>query len=205
MPYVRERQNCSDCVPCTVIVRRYVPGERRQHPWHFDSEAFLTVVVPLSPAADYQGGLYLQPGFDLKDRSYFLLEAGEAVIHNYNLRHGVQVLSGDRVTLIAWLKSSSEACAQRSSPWYADAAGSGDPRAQYNLGQIISAGRGGRLPDEVTGNSWYQKAAEGGHTIAQYNLAVSARQGKGMAASPELAVFWWQKAVRRVTPKQCPT
>lgn len=201
LPYVRNRQNCSDCVACTVIVRRYVPGERRQHPWHFDSDAFFTVVVPLSPQAEYEGGLYLQPGFDLKDREYFLLEAGEAVLHDYNLRHGVQVLRGERVSLVVWLKSSAEACTQQSSPWYADAAAHGDRNAQHNLGQIIVTGGKGRLPDLEAGHAWYQKAAEGGHTVAQYNLGIAALHGRGTPTDPNTAVMWWQKAAEKKHPK----
>ena len=47
-------------VPCAAFARRYAAGERRLNPTHFDMEAYVTLVVALSDAAEYSGGLYVQ-------------------------------------------------------------------------------------------------------------------------------------------------
>jgi hypothetical protein len=62
LPFVRARYQCPDCIPCTQIFRRYVPGERRHHPAHFDTQAFVTVVVSLSSSSDFDGGLFVRRG-----------------------------------------------------------------------------------------------------------------------------------------------
>ena len=60
MPYVQREFSCPRCVACTAFVRRYLAGERRLNPTHFDMEAYVTLVVALSDAAEYSGGLYVQ-------------------------------------------------------------------------------------------------------------------------------------------------
>lgn len=205
LPYLHQRYNCSSCVVCTIIIRRYVPGERRQHPWHFDNQAFLTAVVPLSPSGDYVGGLFVQPGFDRDGRQFLALAAGDAVIHDYRLRHGVDVMSGERTALILWVKSDAASCERRTSPWYAKAALSGDPRAQYNLGQILRVGDGGTTPDKAGGIAWLRRAAEQGHGLAMHNLAVAAEVGEGMQPDPAEAVLWYSRAAGRGLPQSMVT
>lgn len=203
LPYARERFGCPGCVACTSIVRRYLPGERRIHPWHYDSDAFVTIVVPLTPRDRYEGGLYLQSSsnFDRARREFFALEAGEAVLHNYDLLHGVEVFSGERVSLVVWLKTGAEACERETSPWYAESAERGDPRAQYNLARISTAGLGGVVQDEALGLEWYRQAAEQGHIMAMYNFAVRLHHGRGTAADPTAAAIWYGRAAKHGHPQ----
>jgi len=51
------------CKPCTSLVRRYLPYERRTHAVHQDGPALVTVVVSLADfGAEYDGGLYVTNG-----------------------------------------------------------------------------------------------------------------------------------------------
>jgi TPR repeat protein len=175
-------------------VRRYVEGERRDHPWHYDNDAFVTVVVPLTAASDYQGGIYVQPSFDRQDRQFVDLEAGDAVVHNFDVLHGVEVLSGERLSLIIWIKSDANACATKACPWYAEKAERGDPNAQYNHGRLIANGLGEFPADRVAGVKWYVKAASQGHVMAMYNLAVCHHQGRGVTINETEAVAWYKQA-----------
>merc|ERR1712224_791308 len=82
LPFVRLQFNCPEAVVCTALFRRYLPGERRIHPAHFDREAFITVVLSLN-AAEYVGGLYVQ-GVS-QERWLVPLEAGDAIVHQFDL------------------------------------------------------------------------------------------------------------------------
>lgn len=60
LPYLQQRYKCAACRVCTSLVRRYLPGERLSHPPHFDSEAFITVVIALTARGrHFLGGLHL--------------------------------------------------------------------------------------------------------------------------------------------------
>jgi len=201
LPYVRERFNCSMCVACTAIIRRYLQGERREHPWHYDSDAYVTMVIPLTAAADYSGGLYAVPTFDRNDREFIELEAGDAVLHSFDVMHGVEVLSGERVSLIIWFKSNADACEKGLSPWYAQGAEEGDPTAQYNLGRVVANGLGGTPQDRPAGVEWYSKAAKQGHVMAMYNLAVSLHHGRGVPSDKEAALMWYSQAAHAGHPQ----
>ena len=111
-PFVRAHFNCSACVPCTSLVRRYRAGERVAVPPHRDVEAHVTVVVELRQAD--AGGLYVLE--TLRDAPKFArLGPGDAAVHNYELLHGVNVTCASagcaRYSLIAWFQKEPTACA----------------------------------------------------------------------------------------------
>ncbi|CAE8586646.1 unnamed protein product, partial [Polarella glacialis] len=95
----------------------------------------------------------------------------------------VRVLSGQRLSLVLWLKDSPEAVAAGTSPWYHEAAAAGDADAQSNLGQNYFAGRVHYFPmvfgshsgtESFTCSSamfWWRQAAEQGYADAQRQLA----------------------------------
>eukprot|EP00746_Dinoflagellata_sp_MGD_P096237 gnl/MRDRNA2_/MRDRNA2_38570_c0_seq1.p1 gnl/MRDRNA2_/MRDRNA2_38570_c0~~gnl/MRDRNA2_/MRDRNA2_38570_c0_seq1.p1 ORF type:complete len:269 (+),score=47.98 gnl/MRDRNA2_/MRDRNA2_38570_c0_seq1:24-809(+) len=169
-----------------------------RHPWHYDSESFVTVVIPLTPKSNYAGGLYLQRGFDRAGREYLNLEAGEAAIHDYNLRHGVEVLNGERVSLIIWFKTSPSSCAKASlAPWIQEDAVRGDPNAQLNMGSVLA-----HDGESSKALEWYQKAADKGHTIAMFNLAmVHTAEEDPSLHDPAKAVMWSHRAASRGHPQ----
>uniref|UniRef100_A0A7S2IG85 Fe2OG dioxygenase domain-containing protein n=1 Tax=Haptolina brevifila TaxID=156173 RepID=A0A7S2IG85_9EUKA len=87
------------CKPCTSLIRRYRPGERRTHSEHIDGHAAVTAVVSLSHATDFSGGFFVS---NLSSRALVPLERGDAVIHASDLFHGVDVRSGERWSWVVW-------------------------------------------------------------------------------------------------------
>ena len=79
-----------ECTPCWSLVRRYKDGDRRSHGVHRDGHALVTVVVSLSDyGRDYTGGLFVST--DHGRRRFLALKRGDAVVHQGDLLHGVQV------------------------------------------------------------------------------------------------------------------
>ena len=106
------------CLPCTLLVRRYIHGDRREHNEHVDADAAVTVVVHLSHAgqltyslltrrmayytyvlyfsfkvglsdvADFTGGFFVGNG---ARRSFVRLGIGDAAVHTSEMLHGVHV------------------------------------------------------------------------------------------------------------------
>jgi hypothetical protein len=125
------------CRVCHSLVRRYAQGERLEHPQHFDVQALVTVVVPLSTAgADFEGGLYVSTGATGRE-ALLPLAAGDAVVHQSNLLHGVAVGeggAGERWSWITWYKNvpAGASCdAEDGSGWAAAGAAGGDPVATF--------------------------------------------------------------------------
>ncbi|KAH8053563.1 hypothetical protein JL722_9406 [Aureococcus anophagefferens] len=118
--YVNERFSACGgrCAPCASLVRRYRAEERTRHPTHFDHDAFVTVVVSLSDPADYDGGLYFETNTGA--RRFADLALGDAVVHQSDLFHGVDVTRGKRWSLIVWFEDS-PACDADSKQWSAGA------------------------------------------------------------------------------------
>ena len=89
-PAVCQKSSARSCTPCYSLVRRYRPGERRSHACHHDGHALVTVVVSLSDwGREYKGGLYVATGRSA--RMSLALSRGDAVVHQSDLLHGVQV------------------------------------------------------------------------------------------------------------------
>merc|ERR1719440_1017680 len=105
LPFVRKHLECPRCTICSSIVRRYSHslGERYRDPPHTDGQAFATIVVALNTAGeDYSGGLYVIT--DPAEPLFVSLRAGDAILHRWDLQHGVQVDSGQRLSWILWLQ-----------------------------------------------------------------------------------------------------
>ena len=96
-PFVRHKFACATCVPCTSLVRRYRPKERKQIFAHRDAESKVTLVLELQPARPVgaAGGLYIMEGTEA-NRSFPALAAGDAFAHGHELLHGVYLACADR-------------------------------------------------------------------------------------------------------------
>lgn len=90
------------CRPCASLVRRYRADERTRHPTHFDFHALVTAVYSLSDAEDYDGGLYVET--ESAGRNFVALGRGDAVVHESDLFHGVDVSRGERWSWIVWFQ-----------------------------------------------------------------------------------------------------
>lgn len=130
LPFINQRfPECNGkCTVCHSLVRRYRENERRSHKMHFDIQALITIVVSLNSARrDFSGGLFISTG---SVRHLLELQEGDAVIHQSDLLHGVEVSSGQRWSWIMWLKDTAD-CQSRSSEWHLEAAQTGNPLAQF--------------------------------------------------------------------------
>jgi TPR repeat protein len=73
---------------------------------------------------------------------------------------------------------------------------SGDPAAQFALGQAYDFGTGVTQNDNLA-CAWYRKAAEQGSAPAQNSIGIMYRAGRGVEGSKEQAVEWYRKAARQ--------
>jgi len=199
LPYVRERYSCPSCEVADVLVRRYVPGERRTHAVHFDSQAFATAVLGLSDPEQYEGGLYIQPGPHASSRRYPRIGCGDLLVHAYDLQHGVHVHSGVRYSLIMWLKSSREAVVLDTRPWLQNAGALGDPHAFHLLACQAYEQRDLRRAAYL-----YKRGARAGHHWSQHSLGVlyaeMAEHAQDTATAEvyeQQSLKWWTVSAQR--------
>ena len=189
---------CGDgCAVSQSFVRRYAHGARRRHPMHFDIRAGATVVVGLSEqSADFGGGLYVSGGGG--ERRWLPIRKGDAVMHQSDLLHGVDVTSGTRWSWVLWLRDAeggdpagwhaAEAArgeavpaylmahrdgASRRLEWLRASAKAGFPRAMNELGVLLAV-----EPDSPSrsardaGTMWLRRAARAQEPDAHYNLGL---------------------------------
>eukprot|EP00908_Phaeocystis_cordata_P017234 Transcript_28564.p1 GENE.Transcript_28564~~Transcript_28564.p1 ORF type:complete len:501 (-),score=130.67 Transcript_28564:30-1370(-) len=183
----------SGCVACSSLIRRYLPGERRSHPQHFDLEALATIVVSLQLDDDeYDGGLYVHTGG--RARPLFVpLPRGSAIVHTGDLLHGVRVTRGARWSWVTWFGGGGDGgdgggaggdgdaarrCDSRHhARWDAAGADAGDPVSQLLRYFRTAPGTPGRV-------GWLREAAAAGFARAQNELGLVLARG---AASDGLA------------------
>ncbi|CAE7397460.1 ybeQ, partial [Symbiodinium pilosum] len=197
LPYVRHRYGCRFCALSDILVRRYLPGERRTHAVHFDGHAYVTAVLGLSDPDSYQGGLYIQPDAHVASRMYFRIEPGDMLVHSFDLQHGVHVWKGARYSLVFWIKDSLQAVCDGTTPWYDPLAAEGDPSALYNLAQNYEHGLSGRKLDSAKAQELYERSAAAGHHFAQNNLGLMYRRLYDAAAGGDQlqrSVHWLREA-----------
>ncbi|CAE7280253.1 unnamed protein product, partial [Symbiodinium microadriaticum] len=194
LPYVRQRFGEERMALSEVLVRRYLPEERRTHAAHYDGHAFATAVLGLSDPSGYEGGLYLQPGPHVSSRRTVRLEPGDLLVHSFDLQHGVEVTQGSRYSLIFWLKDSPEAVATGTTPWYEKAAAAGEPDALYNLGIQRELGLHGQEIDLQKAKEAYLKSAELGHHFSQNNLALLYQEHPELDVDGRGSLHWMRLA-----------
>ena len=186
------------CRVCHSLARRFHDGERAAHPTHFDVQALVTVVIPLSTfGADFEGGLYVSTGAGYAGEERFLpLAAGDAVVHQSTLLHGVSVSSGERWSWILWLKNAREGrdCeAVDASQWTAAAAAAGDPLAQF-----LHARRARGAAERA---AWLLRAAEGGFMRAANEIGQALVEGAGVARNESEGRRWLAAAAAAGEPE----
>jgi len=64
--------------------------------------------------------------------------------------------------------------------WYRVAANQSDADAQFSLGTLHWAGRGGLPQDGAEAARWYRLAADAGHDAAQFNLSAMHANSQGV-------------------------
>lgn len=194
-PFVRARypslcgkSAARTCTPCHSIIRRYTPGARRTHDLHFDLHAIVTVVVSLSDyGSEHAGGLHIQAAGNQPPR-VLRLGRGDALIHESDLLHGVQLPDdeGTRWSWVLWYLDS-DTCDARPEEWHKDCADEGDALCQYLLSL--------RLGGQVRASLW-EKHAEIGAAVDVNGAAIDvtaadarldARDALGLVAAAQAA------------------
>ena len=171
--FVRQRFECETACVSEVLIRRYLPDERRRLEAHFDVSAFATAIVSLTAADEYEGGLYVQAVPGVPSRRFVNLEAGDALVHRFDSMHGVHVASGARYSLVVWFSQSEESLSDGTAPWVKHAAEEGNAEAQFILGGFHYRGDEfgygpSNMNDAVT---WLTSSARSGNALAQVHLA----------------------------------
>ena len=77
--------------------------------------------------------------------------------------------------------------------WKTLAARRGYASALYNLGVMVTEGRGVSR-DEIKAADYFHKAAIQGHAKAQYNLGILYQTGRGVPKDPQRERFWLDRA-----------
>jgi len=173
-----------------------MPQERLGVPAHFDVTAFATIILPLSPAANYTGGFFVQSGAHVDTRSFVPMDTGDVLLHDFTLNHGIEVYEGGRFSLIVWVSETRAACDESRTPWHAHRAMQGDVVAQHILGMMFGQGNGAPQ-DDAQALQWTSMAAEGGLYNAQFSLGTMYFEGRGTPVNDSRAFYWYEKAAQQ--------
>lgn len=187
-------ENFSRLIVSQVLVRRYLVGERRSHPVHYDDHAMVTGVCSLTPPRE-NSGLFVQYNATRASREFVGLPApGDFVVHGPDLAHGVKVLGDEeRFSLVVWLLPEDDV-SSGSVAWSDRLAAVGDPHAQYRIGFRLEQ-RG----EDSMAEMWFAKAAQQGHCPSMHHLGLLLqRRGKDSVALPWL----WAASQLEYAPAQ---
>jgi hypothetical protein len=166
-------------------------------PPHYDITSFATMIVPLNPE-ECEGGLYVQYGaghdtrctLDFKDILATRtneevcnvskresvghgMKRGDAILHRYDVMHGVQLQGGTRYSLVLWMAQDCDAMKTMTVPWVSkDAAERKSVHAAFLHGCNLKDGLYGTKNDMLEAKLCWEWASKRGHALSQYNLAM---------------------------------
>lgn len=80
--------------------------------------------------------------------------------------------------------------------WFRVAADGGLAEAQYNLGFMLSQGRGGAR-DDGQAAAWFRRAADQDFPAAQFNLGSFYASGRGVQRDDATAAAWFERAAEQ--------
>ena len=195
-PFVNQKfaKTCGGrCRACFSLVRRYRQKERTTVDAHFDIQAQVTVVVSLGRyGVDFDGGLFVSTG-RATGRIDVPLGSGDAVAHESDLLHGVNVRRGSRVSWVMWFKAVDDPAqcdGADMSTWHLAEAESGDPLAMFLHAKRLGSPRASAF--------WMAKAAEGGFPRAMNELGQMFKDGNGVGQDTNMALRWFERATHGV-------
>jgi len=199
LPYVRARMGSSRVVVADSLMRAYRQEDKRQAlAPHFDVTSYATVIIPLNPG-EYEGGLYVQGGASSASRSLVdtSFDKGDALVHRFDVMHGVEVERGDRYSLVLWLSDCPESAQSGTTPWLQAAADAGSPYAQFLYAEALKQGCNGIERDEARAVEYQTRAAEQGHALSQHALGMMFWSGRGgLERSEERCCELWLAAAQ---------
>jgi len=171
LPLIRHRYECKNCTVCNIAFRRYAAGELGQRAsiqTHYDDAYFASAEIGLDvQGLEYDGGLYVE---DNGERKVVPLKTGDALYHQYDLPHGVDVQEGRRTSLLVQFQDSLD-CMPDHAKWYLRAAKKGDPVAKFQLGQLFQVGTKSTQKDLMKALRLFEAANEKGYQKAAVAMA----------------------------------
>jgi len=171
LPLIKHRYECKDCTVCSIAFRRYAAGELGQRAsihTHYDEAYFASAEVGLDvQGLEYDGGLYVE---DEGKRKVVPLKTGDALYHQYDVPHGVDVQEGRRTSMVVRFQDSSD-CMPDHAKWYVKASKKGDPVAKFQLGQLFEVGTKKTPKDLMKALRLYEAANEKGYRRAAAAMA----------------------------------
>lgn len=172
-PWARSITSVPTLCVADALVRSYDPADGRTDlAPHYDVSTFATVIVPLNDPDEYEGGLYVQSGAHGDTRREVPFErAGDAVLHRYDVMHGVHVRSGRRrVSLVVWYGESAASVRKKTVPWVARDANI-SVHAAFLYAVNSQGGLYGFRKDAEVAKAYYARASERGHALSSYQLS----------------------------------
>ena len=86
-------------------------------------------------------------------------EKGDALVHRFDVMHGVEVSSGNRYSLVLWLSDCAESVDAAATPWLLGAADAGSAYAQFLYAEACKTGRHGWAEDLPQAVEYQARAA----------------------------------------------
>jgi len=172
LPWAREVSNIPTLTVADALIRSYDPSKECQHlTGHYDEAAVATVIIPLNDPNLYEGGLYVQTGASDDSRLHVPFStAGDAVLHKYNVMHGVNVSSGNkRCSLVLWFGEDEESVMSKTVPWIIRESKQ-SVHAAFLFAYNSQNGLLGFEKDIQVAKEYYEWAAQRGHKQSEYNL-----------------------------------
>ena len=116
-------------------------------------------------------GLYVQSGASSNTRRHVpFTTAGDAVLHKYDVMHGVNVRSGKkRWSLVLWLGEDKESVKSKTVPWVIREAKS-SVHAAFLFAYLSQNGLLGFNRDLEIAKQYYEWASQRGHALSEYKL-----------------------------------
>jgi TPR repeat protein len=158
----------------------------------------VSVVVSLAEhGVEYEGGLYVATGLAEAQRRVIGLGRGDAVVHQYDLLHGVSLRSGERWSWILWYRDS-EVCDEHGYEWPQTCARGGNPICQLHMANKVGQVPGISEADvSALTLSYTLGAARGGISGAMYKLgrAYMKKLPSSLPHDVHAAARWFRRAV----------
>lgn len=172
LPWAREVSSIPTLTVADALIRSYDPSKECQHLiGHYDEAAVATVIIPLNDPAEYEGGLYVQTGASDNTRLHVpFTNAGDVVLHNYDVMHGVNVQSGKkRCSLVLWFGEDEYSVKSKTVPWIIREAKT-SVHAAFLFAYNSQHGLLGFEKDLEVAKQYYAWAAQRAHARSEYNL-----------------------------------
>lgn len=198
LPLVRSIYHAPNMVVADSIIRWYIAdeqddGSNENLPPHYDLTAYASMIIPLNPE-ECQGGLYVQSGASSDSRltvdfNHYqdvavsqshsnqkhngILQRGDAILHQYDVMHGVELRGGTRYSLVLWMVLDEESMMNRTAPWVEkDALKHESVHAAFLYGMYAQNGLHGVPEDLILAKQYWEWASERGHALSQYMLSM---------------------------------